>query len=73
MSMEQITTLISNLGVTTAVLVYFMYRDNKFMTELQQTLTTMNQSLNTINQLLFNDKVGKGADESLLNEKKGRN
>ena len=64
MTVEQITTLISNLGVTVAVLIYFMYRDNKFMTELQKTLTTMDDSLNTINQLLLNEKIGKSADES---------
>lgn len=63
MSVEQITTLISNLGVTVAVLIYFMYRDNKFMTELQKTLTTMNGSLNTINQLLLNEKIKRKSDD----------
>lgn len=62
MTVEQITTLISNLGVTVAVLIYFMYRDNKFMTELQKTLTTMDDSLNTINQLLLDEKVKRKAD-----------
>lgn len=62
MSVEQITTLISNLGVTAAVLIYFMYRDNKFMTELQKTLTTMNDSLSTINQLLLKERLKKTDD-----------
>lgn len=57
MEMEQITQLFSNLGVTVAVIIYFMYRDNKFMTELQKTLTTMNDSLTTINQLLLHEHL----------------
>lgn len=55
--MEQIAQLVSNLGVTVIVIAYFMYRDNKFMTELQKTLTTMNDSLTTINQLLLHEKL----------------
>lgn len=55
--MEQIAQLVSNLGVTVIVIAYFMYRDNKFMTELHKTLTTMNDSLNVINRLLLDDKL----------------
>lgn len=54
--MEQIAQLASNVGVTVVVIAYFMYRDNKFMTELQRTLTTINDSLATIDQLLLQDK-----------------
>lgn len=56
-TMEQIVQLVSNVGVTVVVVAYFMYRDNKFMNELQKTLTTMNDSLTTINQLLLNGKM----------------
>ena len=55
--MEQIAQLASNVGVTVVVIGYFMYRDNKFMTELQKMLTTMNDSLTTINQLLLHEKL----------------
>ena len=55
--MEQIVQLASNVGVTVVVIAYFMYRDNKFMSELQKTLTTMNASLTTINQLLIKEKI----------------
>lgn len=55
--MEQIVQLASNVGVTVVVIAYFMYRDNKFMTELQKMLTTMNDSLATINQLLLKEKL----------------
>ena len=55
--MEQIAQVVSNLGVTVVVIAYFMYRDNKFMNEMQKTLTTMNDSLSTINQLLLRDKI----------------
>lgn len=55
--MEQIVQLASNVGVTVVVIAYFMYRDNKFMTELQKMLTTMNDSLTTIDQLLLHEKL----------------
>ena len=55
--MEQIAQVVSNLGVTVVVIAYFMYRDNKFMNEMQKTLTTMNDSLTTINQLLLREKL----------------
>ena len=55
--MEQIVQLASNVGVTVVIIAYFMYRDNKFMTELQKTLTAMNDSLTTINQLLLREKL----------------
>lgn len=55
--MEQIAQLVSNLGITVVIIAYFMYRDNKFMNELQKTLTTMNDSLTTINQLLLKEKL----------------
>ena len=55
--MEQIVQLASNVGVTVIVIAYFMYRDNKFMNELQKMLTTMNDSLTTINQLLIKEKL----------------
>lgn len=55
--MEQIVQLASNVGVTVIVIAYFMYRDNKFMTELNRTLTTMNDSLTTINQFLIKEHL----------------
>lgn len=54
---EQLVQLMSNLGVTVVVLGYFIYRDNKFMNELQKTLTTMNDSLATINHLLLDKEI----------------
>lgn len=57
MEMEQLVQLFSNVGVTVVVIAYFMYRDNKFMTELQKTLATMNNTLQTINSLLLNGQV----------------
>lgn len=55
--MEQIAQLATNVGVTVVIIAYFMYRDNKFMSELQKTLTTMNDSLTTINQLLLHENL----------------
>lgn len=39
--MQELVTVITNNGVAVAVLLYFIYRDNKFMTTLQTTLQTL--------------------------------
>lgn len=56
MDMEQMVNLFLNAGITVVVIAYFMYRDNKFMLELQKTLTTVKDSLDTINKLLLESK-----------------
>lgn len=52
MEMNDIVTLVLNSGVTVAVLAYFIYRDNKFMTELQHTLTTLVDAVNLVKELI---------------------
>lgn len=56
MEMEPLVNLMLNAGVTVAVIVYFMYRDNKFMLELQKTLTSVKDSLDVINKLLLDER-----------------
>ena len=46
--MKELADLIVNNGVAVVVVVFFMYRDLKFMTTLQTTLTTL---VNTIEEL----------------------
>lgn len=48
MDMEAIVNLISNTGVTIVVIGYFIYRDFKFMSTLQDTLTTLVNTVDTL-------------------------
>jgi len=41
MEMEQIANLILNDGIAIVVVCYFMFRDYKFMQQLQTVLTTL--------------------------------
>ena len=46
--MEQIIDLIVNNGTAIALLVYFIYKDNKFTEQLTKSLTAINDSLEII-------------------------
>ena len=46
--MENIIDLILSNGIGVACIVYFMFRDYKFMSTLQQTLTTLEDTTNLI-------------------------
>lgn len=48
MEIDSLTTLIVNNGVAVAVIAYFMFRDYKFMDELQRTLQSL---VNTVDML----------------------
>ena len=48
--MDEIVNLILNSGVTVVILAYFIYRDNKFMTTLTQTLTTLVDTVEGLKQ-----------------------
>lgn len=50
--MEDVVKLIVENGVSVAVIIYFMYRDNKFMTQLNNTLTTLVQTVDTVKELI---------------------
>lgn len=41
MEMQEIVSAIVNSSVSVAVIAYFMYRDNKFMSQLHQTLQAL--------------------------------
>lgn len=46
--MEDIIDLIVSNGIGVACIVYFMFRDYKFLGTLQQTLTTLEDTTNLI-------------------------
>lgn len=52
--MEDIVNLFVNNGTAIAVIIYFIYRDYKFMQSLQTTLATL-------------DKAVKGLEDALRN------
>ncbi len=52
MELETVANLLLNNGVAIAVIAYFMYRDNKFMTHLQQTLQTLVDTVTVLHDLV---------------------
>lgn len=50
--MEDLVNLIVNSGVTVVIIAYFIFRDYKFMNQLQQTLTTLVDTVNTLKDVL---------------------
>ena len=49
MEWEQIANLILNDGIAIAVVGYFMFRDFKFMQQLQTVLVTLVNTVNVLN------------------------
>ena len=47
-----IVSLIQNTGVTIVILGYFIYRDYKFMSTLQNTLTTLVDTVDTLKDVI---------------------
>lgn len=47
MEMNEIVNLALNSGVAIVVIAFFMYRDLKFMSQLQTTLTTLVDTVET--------------------------
>lgn len=50
--MNEIINIIVNNGVAVAVIVYFMYRDLKYTTALNDTLSKLVESINILNILI---------------------
>lgn len=49
MEIQELANLILNSGVSIAVIGYFMFRDFKFMNQLQSTLVTLVDTVNSLN------------------------
>ena len=62
MDVENIVSLIVNNGVAVGLLVYFVYRDNKFMNQLSVTLATLQKSVDSVKRLL--EKRDKESDSN---------
>lgn len=52
MEMESVVSLISNTGVTVVIIGYFIYRDFKFMSTLQDTLVTLVNTVDTLKDVV---------------------
>lgn len=55
MSIEDVVSLITNNGIGITCIIYFIFRDYKFMNTLVQTLTTI--------ELLVKDLKKKGGED----------
>lgn len=51
-NVADIISLIQNTGVTIVILGYFIYRDYKFMSTLQNTLTTLVDTVDTLKDVI---------------------
>lgn len=52
MEMQDIVNMVLNTGVSVVVLVYFMYRDFKFLGQLQQTLQTLLDTVDCLKETI---------------------
>ena len=57
--MEQIVDLIVNNGTAIALLVYFIYKDNKFTEQMTKSLTAINDSLDIIKDKVLSEEENK--------------
>lgn len=56
--MEQIVNLIINNGCAVGLLIYFIYKDNKFTDTINKALTNISDSMDVIKDILT-----KGSDK----------
>lgn len=50
MTMQETVNLLLNTSVSIVVIAYFMYRDNKFMTQLNSTLTALVDTVDALKE-----------------------
>lgn len=50
--MEDLVNIFLNTGVSIAVIIFFMYRDIKYMTRLDTTLTVLVDTVNTLKDII---------------------
>lgn len=58
--MQEIINLLVNNGTAIAVIAYFIYRDNKFMSTLNSTLMQLTDATTTIKQMLEREVSNNG-------------
>ena len=60
MDIDSLTTLIVNNGVAVAVIAYFMFRDYRFMDELQRTLQSLVDTVDVLKSIIPSRDVDDG-------------
>ena len=53
MEMQELVKMLVNSGVSIAVIAYFMYRDFKFMGELQTVLQSLVSTTNNLKDIII--------------------
>lgn len=64
MEIENIVSVIINNGVAVSLLAYFVYRDNKFMSNLDVTLKTLQTSVDSVRTLLEKEVEKRDKDDN---------
>lgn len=64
MEIESIISAIINNGVAVGLLAYFVYRDNKFMSNLDVTLKTLQTSVDSVRALLEKEVEKRDKDDN---------
>lgn len=55
--MQELANLIVNNGTAVVVIAYFMYRDYRFMSQLQETLTTLVNTVGCLEKVLHTKNI----------------
>lgn len=63
MEPTQITDLIFNNGIGIAVIVYFMFRDFKFMDSLSKTLASLSATLEQLQDFVTEMRIEYGKEQ----------
>lgn len=64
MTMNDIIDLVISNGIGVACIVYFMFRDYKFMDTMQKTLNSLNESVSLIEKYFIEDREKERGKES---------
>lgn len=64
MIMNDIIDLVISNGIGVACIVYFMFRDYKFMDTMQKTLNSLNESVSLIEKYFIEDREKERGKES---------
>lgn len=57
MEMNELVNLIVNNGAAVVIIVYFMYRDYHFMSQMQETLTTLVNTVGCLEKILDSKSI----------------
>lgn len=60
MEINELVNLALNSGVAIVVIIFFMYRDIKFMSQLQTTLTALVDTVNALKDVVEDERLKKG-------------